>query len=627
MTPLKKCLLSACLAATWSASAATTSTATELFSHPTTIDGRVVLGRTESLYFNNIPELNGVEFPAKIDTGADSTSIHAENIRIVPTDPQFADLEGDALIEAIMHEYNKVRRVQLKNRDDLSDIQVYFDIRHPYTGEAIPYQADLLRIARVKSREDGYLYRPVVVMPLTIGGVTVNTEVNLTDRQDFTTPVLVGKTFLSDHAWVDAGYDYFQSQRDALVIGREERGEIAGLPVNIHVSLHNRYSALHASKISVDQTAREVSFVLENQQGQQQAMTAPLVRLVPFASGRKPLVYLPLRLGSEGANPTEEHILVYLTNRKDEPSELRLGLETLSRLYVVDGSTTGLAEKPLETLTQRAEQGSVLVIGTQETMSINGVEVIAEPSLTVKTSVLEVPALAVNDDEVEYQIQSVADENVAFSDEVVSRLKVGEVHRWVIDASLQFHHLKAERRVALQLRDSRDTEPSVFNLSPSMVAQPLLINTRSTDIFHKVRPVETGVVEQVTIGDLQFPAKLDTGADMSSISATNIERFERDGRDWVRFDYSNRDGLKHTFERPVVHTYRVKAREGESTATRLVVKLPIQMGEIAQTIRVNLRDRTDFDYSLILGQNFLNDNIVVNAGKTFLYTEAESGGD
>ena len=49
---------------------------------------------------------------------------------------------------------------------------------------------------------------------------------------------------------------------------------------------------------------------------------------------------------------------------------------------------------------------------------------------------------------------------------------------------------------------------------------------------------------------MPFQARIDTGAEMSSIDAKNIKKFERDGEKWVSFDLVNRkNGERHHFER------------------------------------------------------------------------------
>ncbi|MGR5456509.1 putative ATP-dependent zinc protease, partial [Vibrio alfacsensis] len=106
------------------------------------------------------------------------------------------------------------------------------------------------------------IYRPVITLPLTIAGKTVETEVNLTDRSGFSAPILIGKTFLADNAWVMAGYDYLQEQKDAQVIGRRESGEVDGVPVDVSLSLQNNYSILNAQNVEVNKKDNSVSFDL-----------------------------------------------------------------------------------------------------------------------------------------------------------------------------------------------------------------------------------------------------------------------------------------------------------------------------------------------------------------------------
>ena len=121
---------------------------------------------------------------------------------------------------------------------------------------------------------------------------------------------------------------------------------------------------------------------------------------------------------------------------------------------------------------------------------------------------------------------------------------------------------------------------------------------------------------------MQFPAKLDTGADVSSIHATNIKTFTQGGKQMVTFTYSNHQGDAQTFTREVIKTMKVKARPGEKASARYVVKMTVRLDGIEKEIDVNLRDRSRFEYSMILGKNFLKNNIVVSSDQKFLLTKA-----
>ena len=80
-----------------------------------------------------------------------------------------------------------------------------------------------------------------------------------------------------------------------------------------------------------------------------------------------------------------------------------------------------------------------------------------------------------------------------------------------------------------------------------------------------------GYLEKVLVGNERFPvqAKLDTGADNSSVHAENIGRFTRDDRPWVRFTITNLSGESQTLERPLVRIAEIKRHGAPSLARRV----------------------------------------------------------
>lgn len=66
------------------------------------LDDKPVLGRVESVHYSDIPELSDVPFIGKIDTGADTTSMHADNIHVTSSNPEYKELKDDKLMWAIV---------------------------------------------------------------------------------------------------------------------------------------------------------------------------------------------------------------------------------------------------------------------------------------------------------------------------------------------------------------------------------------------------------------------------------------------------------------------------------------------------------------------------------------------
>ena len=115
--------------------------------------------------------------------------------------------------------------------------------------------------------------------------------------------------------------------------------------------------------------------------------------------------------------------------------------------------------------------------------------------------------------------------------------------------------------------------------------------------------------------DLSAQARIDTGASVSSISAISIEKFEREGKTWYRFQFPC-DGHKLlTMEGPFVRTIRTRQASAADIETRPVVKLEIQLGDLTTVSEFSLKDRTKMDFPILIGRTFLIDNAVIDVSK------------
>lgn len=124
-------------------------------------------------------------------------------------------------------------------------------------------------------------------------------------------------------------------------------------------------------------------------------------------------------------------------------------------------------------------------------------------------------------------------------------------------------------------------------------------------------------------GHVLMRAKLDTGARTSSLSAVDIERFERDGFDWVRFvvPISADDGItggaqRVPMELPLQREARIK-RHGARASRRPVVHVELCLGGHKFTTPVTLTDRSRFNYPLLLGRSALRGRAVIDVDQTY----------
>ncbi|TLF53375.1 ATP-dependent zinc protease [Halomonas urmiana] len=126
-------------------------------------------------------------------------------------------------------------------------------------------------------------------------------------------------------------------------------------------------------------------------------------------------------------------------------------------------------------------------------------------------------------------------------------------------------------------------------------------------------------------------ARIDSGATTSSLSATEITRFERDGEDWVRFKLGLNDDDSvvesvrgEWIEAPVDRRVRIIQASGEDS--RPVISLLMSLGPLRETVQFTLNDRTHLDHPVLLGRRFLMDIAIIDVAEQYLHERPEFPG-
>jgi hypothetical protein len=133
-----------------------------------------------------------------------------------------------------------------------------------------------------------------------------------------------------------------------------------------------------------------------------------------------------------------------------------------------------------------------------------------------------------------------------------------------------------------------------------------------------------GLREWVALPDLGVAglrAKIDTGASTSSLHATDIELFERDGEEWVRFTahLGTVVQLRHRrCEAPLIALKTIKSSNGHAE-TRYVISTTLALGDRLWRVEFTLASRKAMRYRLLLGSKALvAGQLVVNPGLTYV---------
>ena len=123
-----------------------------------------------------LPSLKLAGIPAKIDTGARTSSLHAE------------------VLEEIEREDGRYVRFAVN-----------------WDGERHECEAIHVDIRGITSSNGETQQRYVIKTPLRIGDLEFKAEISLADRSDMKFPMLIGRSALRRRFLVDSGYSWLQS--------------------------------------------------------------------------------------------------------------------------------------------------------------------------------------------------------------------------------------------------------------------------------------------------------------------------------------------------------------------------------------------------------------------------------
>lgn len=122
------------------------------------------------------------------------------------------------------------------------------------------------------------------------------------------------------------------------------------------------------------------------------------------------------------------------------------------------------------------------------------------------------------------------------------------------------------------------------------------------------------------LGVAEIKAKVDTGADNSSLHAFNIERFERDGVDMVRFDVHIRQRKRKpsvSCEAEIAGERKVKNPGGRSELRPVIRTRLIVAGKEIEAL-VNLTTRDEMTFRMLLGRRTVRKHFQVDPGRSYL---------
>ncbi len=129
--------------------------------------------------------------------------------------------------------------------------------------------------------------------------------------------------------------------------------------------------------------------------------------------------------------------------------------------------------------------------------------------------------------------------------------------------------------------------------------------------------------EWVQLSDIGVPwikAKLDTGAQTSSIHAYDVEAFDRDGEAWVRFTVRpwQRSTEDQTVVESPVHDIRKVRSSSGHVEERFVVRMRVVLVDREVEAEVTLSNRDQMGFRMLIGREALRHGFDVTSSRSFL---------
>ena len=129
------------------------------------------------------------------------------------------------------------------------------------------------------------------------------------------------------------------------------------------------------------------------------------------------------------------------------------------------------------------------------------------------------------------------------------------------------------------------------------------------------------MVDIPSLGLSQVHAKMDTGAATSSIHASRIKPFIRDGKIWVEFWFRLNAGQKPKRYEELVVDRRVVRSSNGIVQERYVIAAQFCFGTLCWQGQLTLANRRSMAFPLLIGRRALRRGFVVDSGRRWVLGE------
>ncbi|MEZ8142381.1 ATP-dependent zinc protease [Enterovibrio sp. FF113] len=212
-----------------------------------------------------------------------------------------------------------------------------------------------------------------------------------------------------------------------------------------------------------------------------------------------------------------------------------------------------------------------------------------------------------------------------------------------IDTNIQSDMTTLNQNVASQQVQIATLEQQLLTMSDTL---KVLRQTQAREAANRPEPQVVYVEKEVPVptaqdktilGEMEwvwidaagdnFKARVDTGATTSSMNATDIQEFERDGKTWVRFNLAHTKSDPNdaepavAIEAQVKRWVKIRQASADELERRPVVELRVRLGDLHEKAQFTLADRSQMEFPVLLGREFFKDIAMVDVSQSYVHPE------
>lgn len=132
--------------------------------------------------------------------------------------------------------------------------------------------------------------------------------------------------------------------------------------------------------------------------------------------------------------------------------------------------------------------------------------------------------------------------------------------------------------------------------------------------------------EWLSLPDLNIGAiraKIDSGARSSALHVEHLHTFWVDGVEWVEFGVRTGTEENVSLCRAPVLCRRHVTDSGGHTTERVFIRTRLQLGRRRRWIRVNLTNRRNMQFPMLLGRSAMANRFVIDPARSYVFGEPE----